>query len=179
MKFARLSLPSLPVLAVLAVMALLGLQGAVEYWLMAPLKADTVKLTQEVTSLRMQQPSGSPLQSKTEARFGQILEHLEGPRITRIRVERLHALADQNNVVMRKASYRNASTPGDIDHQELQIELAGAYPSIRLFLRAVLEEDSAAAIESLEFSRPSGSGGVRAQVRMALYFRKTTLGPDA
>ena len=54
---------------------------------------------------------------------------------------------------------------------KIQADLAGAYPAIRQFLRALLAQDQAAAVDSLEFSRPPGSGGVRAQVRMTLYLR--------
>lgn len=178
MKFARLSSPSFSALAVLAVAAMLGLQGAIEYWVIAPLKVDAAALAQEVKNQRDRHAASPPSQSKTTAQLDEILARLESPDATRIRIERLHALADQSSVVIRKASYLNAATPGDIGHREIQLELVATYPAIRQFLRAVQDEDSAAALESLEFSRPPG-GGVRAQVRMALYFRKMGARPSA
>ena len=72
--------------------------------------------------------------------------------------------------------------PGAIVRHEMTADLGGSYPAIRQFLRALLAEDQAVAVEALEFSRPGGSVGnagsagssaVRAQVRMALYSRST------
>jgi hypothetical protein len=89
---------------------------------------------------------------------------------------------------VRKASYplpsstAATSASSAIVRQEMTADLGGTYPAIRQFLRAVLLDDPALAVEAVEFSRLNGGGvtsvssgagtvAVRAQVRFALYSR--------
>lgn len=179
MKFSNLALPPFPVLVALSLVAMLGLQGFVEYGLLAPLAADTAKLGDDIQRLRTQSAFEPPSVPKTQAQLDDILSRLQAPDATTARIERLHQIAGEYGVVLRKASYRSQAVPGAIVRHEMTADLGGAYPAIRQFLRALLAEDQAVAVEALEFSRPgggvgsTGSSAVRAQVRMALYSRST------
>ncbi len=99
---------------------------------------------------------------------------LQEPDANTARIERLHQLAGQNAVVLRKANYKDLPMTGVISRHEMTADLAGAYPAIRQLLRALLAEDQAISLEALEFSRPNGSGTVHAQVRMVFYSRSTS-----
>lgn len=168
-------LPPFPILVALAVLAMLGLQGLVEYTLFATLTADSAKLGQDIK--RLQTQSTKPLQSTTQLRLDDVLSQLQDQNKISDRIKRLHKIAEENSVTLRKAGYASQHMPGDILRHEIQADLAGAYPAIRQFLRAVLAQDQAAAIESLEFGRLNGTvgvGGVRARVRLTLYAHRIT-----
>ncbi|MDP3651274.1 MAG: hypothetical protein Q8R67_06290 [Rhodoferax sp.] len=182
MKSSNLALPPFPILVALSLVAMLGLQGFVEYGLLAPLAADTAKLGDDIQGLRIKSAFEPPSVPKTQAQLDDILSRLHAPDATTARIERLHQIANAYGVVLRKASYQSQTVPGAIVRHEMTADLGGSYPAIRQFLRALLAEDQAVAVEALEFSRPGGSVGnagsagssaVRAQVRMALYSRST------
>jgi Tfp pilus assembly protein PilO len=172
MKLANLVLPPVPVLAALAVVAMLGLQAWVEYRLLAPLVRETVKVSEELNTLRKLSAREAPERPKTKLRLNEILAHLPDQHGTAMRIERLHQVAAANNVVLRKASYKSQLVTPDIWRHEIQADVGGAYPDMRQFLRDLAEQDQASAVDSLEFSRPPGSTGVRAQLRLTLYFRR-------
>ena len=177
MKLSNRVLPPFPIIIALAVVAMLGLQALLEFRLLAPQAAQVLKLTQDVKRVRAMPASEAPSPPKTTARLDDILSRLDQQDSNDVRIERLHEMADTNGVAVRKASYLNKVLPGNISRHEIQLDLAGTYPAIRQFLRAVLAQDEAAAVESLEFSRPTGgvgSAGVRAQVRLTLYSRRST-----
>ena len=166
-------LPPFPILVALAVLAMLGLQGLVEYTLFATLTADSAKLGQDIK--RLQTQSTKPLQ--ITLRLDDVLSQLQDQNKISDRIRCLHKIAEENSVTLRKASYASQRMPGDILRHEIQADLAGAYPAIRQFLRALLAQDQAAAIESLEFGRLNGTagvGGVRARVRLTLYSSRIT-----
>ena len=174
MKLSNRVLPPFPIIIALAVVAMLGLQALLEFRLLAPQAAEVVKLTQDVKQARAMPAPEAPSRPKTTARLDDILSRLDQQDSNDERIERLHDMADTSGVAVRKASYQNKALPGNISRHEIQLDLAGAYPAIRQFLRAVLAQDEAAAVESLEFSRPTGGVGVRAQVRLTLYSRRST-----
>lgn len=171
MKLIKLPAPSLPVLVTLAVLAMLGLQGLLEYRLLGPLVAEAAKLSQDLQQGRARAASDSPARPKTALRLEEIMSQLHDQNATAQRIERMHQVADQNGVVLRKAGYRSQSMQGDLSRHEIQAEIAGTYPAIRQFLRTLLAQDDAATLDLIEFSRPVGGTGVRAQLRMSLYFR--------
>lgn len=173
MKLTQFSLPPISVFAALAVVAMLGLQGSIEYWLIAPLQVDVARLSQDVQQRRARTASEVTAKPKAALRLEEALSHLHNQNASNLRVEKLHQFADENGVVMRKASYKNHALQGDLARQEIQAEVAGAYPGVRQFLRTVLAQDDAATLDLIEFSRLVGGGDVRAQVRMSLYFRRT------
>lgn len=177
MKPSNMARPPFFVLVALAVVVMLGLQGLIEYRMVAPLETDAAKLYEDIQHLRSNPTPEAPSRLRTTVRLDEILARLEKQDANDARIERLHQMADDNGVVLRKASYRNQTIAGDISRHEIQADLAGVYPAIRQFLRDLLAQDEAAAVESLEFSRPHasvGSAGVRAQVRLTLYSRRIT-----
>ena len=172
MKLIDLPVRSLPVLVALALVAMLGLQGLIEYRLLAPLAGEVAKLSQDLQQGRTRAASGSPARPKTALRVEEIMSQLHDQSATAERIERLHQVADQNAVVLRKAGYRSQAMQGDLWRHEIQAEIVGTYPAIRQFLRTLMAQDDAATLDLIEFSRPVGGTGVRAQLRMSLYFRR-------
>lgn len=182
MKAINLRMPSFFVTLVFSGLAMVGVQGFVEYRMLRPITQATEKLGDDVYRLQAQAASQPAAVPKTQTQLDVILAHLPMQGATTERVERMHLLADQNGVVVRKASYPAPTKPSAIVRQEMTADLGGTYPAIRQFLRAVLLEDQALAVESVEFSRLNGGGvtsvssgvgtvPVRAQVRFALYSR--------
>ena len=172
MKLTKLPVPSLPVLVALAVGAMLGLQGLIEYRLLAPLASESAKLSQNLQQVRVRAVGDSPARPKTVLRLEEIMSQLRDQNAIAERIELLHQAADQNGVVLRKAGYRSQALQGELARHEIQVEIAGTYPAIRQFLRTVMAEDDAAALDLIEFSRPVGGTAVRAQLRISLYFRR-------
>ena len=172
MKLRSMLVPPLPILVALAVLAMLGLQGLVEYRLLASRAVDVGQLTQAIRQLHHPGVAEAPSPSKTKKQLDGLLTRLAKQESNAARIERLHQLAQVHGVVLRKASYRNQTMSGEISRHEIQADLVGAYPAIRQFLRVCLAQDEAAALESLEFSRPAGGASVQAQVRLALYSRR-------
>jgi hypothetical protein len=82
----------------------------------------------------------------------------------------MHQLATEYNVQLKKASYQAKETPENpIVQHEIQAELTGSYPAIRQFLHALLSQNQATALESVEVNRATGHVGVRVQVRFKFY----------
>lgn len=169
MKLANLTPSQLLALVALAVLAMLGLQGLFEYRILAPLRLDGTRLQADIQELKSQRGADAPTQPKSKARLDEILLQLQNQKTTAVRIERLHQMASEYGVQVRKANYKRQPLSGELLRHEIQAELSGTYPGIRQFLRAMLAEDQAAALESIEFSRPSASAIVRAQVHIALY----------
>ena len=126
-----------------------------------------------------QSPRPMPQRHKVAEQLDQLQERLPLQQETNQRIHQLHQLADQNRVEIRKASYsapaaqaKTASLP----RHEITMELAGAYPDVRQFLRDLQAQDQALALDSLEFSRPNNqsttaAGGVRTRLQASLYYR--------
>lgn len=161
--------PGFAVGIALAVLTLLALQAGLEYRLLLPLGAQVRQLSQEVQTLRQNKPGATAQVSLPQARLQAILARLEQQPIAQARIERMHKIAAQNAVLVRKASYQNKSNLGSVSRHEVQADLSGSYPAIRQFLRDLMAQDEALALESIEFSRPAGSASVRAQVRLVLF----------
>lgn len=172
MKLTNLPLPSFSALVALAVVAMLGVQAMLEYRLLAPLQGDVARLSQDVQQRRARAVTDAPVRPKAALRLEEVLSHLHNQNASAVRIGQLHQFADENGVVLRKVSYKNHALQGGLQRHEVQAEVAGAYPGIRQFLRTALERDEAATLDLIEFSRPVGGSGVRAQVRMSLYFRR-------
>ena len=115
MKRISVSRPPFAVLVALAVLALLGFQAFFEYRLLAPLAGDTAKLTEDIRQLRAQPPGSRPgnitasapiARPTTKARLEGVLARLPSQETTSTRIERIHQLASEYGVAVRKASYR-------------------------------------------------------------------------
>ena len=173
MKPWQIPTPPLRVLLLLAVLAMGALQAAFELRLLAPLKFRVAALEAAVQRLPTRPAGEAAAPPKTQLQLDVILSRLEGEDDTKARIERLHQVAAAHGVQLRKASYKTLALAAGLSRHEVQADVAGTYPALREFLRDLLEQDPAAAIESLEFSRPPGSAGVRAQLRLGLYLRSS------
>lgn len=152
-----------------AVLAMLALQGWFEYRLLAPVAAEVKQLGADLQALSSTRATVKPPVSPPQARLQDILARLAQQPDLQERIERMHKIVDQNAVVLRKASYQSQSNGGDILRHEIQADLIGSYPALRGFLRELMVQDEAMALEALEFSRPAGSVGIRAQVRLVMF----------
>jgi hypothetical protein len=168
MKFSTPEISFAPAL-VAAVLAMLALQGWFEYQLLAPVAVEVRQLGADLQALDSTRATVKPPVSPPQVRLQGILARLEQQPDLQARIERMHIIVARNAVVLRKASYQNQSNVGDILRHEIQADLSGSYPALRQFLRELMAQDEALAVESLEFSRPVGSVGIRAQVRLVLF----------
>ncbi len=159
----------IPAFAVGLALIMLALQGWVEYQLLMPLSAQVKQLGQDIQAQRNSHVKPIAPVSPAHARLQDILARLAQQPADQARVERLHKIAAQHTVLVRKASYQNKSTAGSISRHEIQADLSGSYPAIRQFLRDLMAQDESLALESIELSRPAGSAGIRAQVRLVLF----------
>jgi hypothetical protein len=162
-------MPSFAMGLALAVLTLLALQGWVEYRLLMPLGVQVQQLGQNFQTLRNTTATTALQVSPPQARLQAILARLGQQPVNQVRIVRMHEIAVKNAVQLRKANYQNKSVMGSIQRHEIQADLSGSYPAIRQFLRDLMAQDDAWALESIELSRPAGSAGIRAQVRMVLF----------
>lgn len=168
MKFSTPDISFAPAL-VAAVLVMLALQGWLEYQLLAPVALEVRQLGADLQALDGARATVKPPMSPPLVRLQDILARLKQQPDLQARIERLHIIAVRNAVLLRKASYENQSKAGDILRHEIQADISGSYPALRQFLRELMAQDEALAVESLEFSRPVGSVGIRAQVRLVLF----------
>ena len=166
---APLSMPPFFSALVLLVAAMLALQGWVEYRLLLPISAQVQKLEADFSVRRSTRAALASTASPPQIRLQDILVRLAQQPKNQVRIERMHQIAAQSAVVLRKASYQKQSGAGVVVRHEIQADLSGSYPAIRQFLSELMAQDEALALESLEFSRLAGSMGVRAQVRLVMY----------
>jgi Tfp pilus assembly protein PilO len=167
-------------LVALAILFMLAAQAVFETRLLAPLADDVAQLTDAIGQQRARAAAHLQQRPTAVVQLEAIASRLPKQDATQTRIEQLHRIANQHSVVLRKVSYKHTDKDSDksqvlTDHwgrHGIQADIAGAYPDLRQFLRAILAQDEALAIESLEFSRPPDSQGVRAQVRMTLYFQR-------
>lgn len=165
----KLPMPGFAAATALAVLAMLALQAWVELRLLPPQVAQVRQMAQSVQALRhasatQDQPVAAPQQ-----RLQTLLARLAALPGTPERIQRMHKIAAAQAVLVRKASYHKNSVSGLVVRHEVQADFSGSYPAIRQFLRDLMAQDEALALESIELSRPAGSTGVRAQVRLVLF----------
>lgn len=181
MKISSTNLPPFPVVVALAVATLLALQAWFEYGVLAPLATDSLKLRKEIDDLKGKVArsrigpavvENSSRQNATK-QLEDALAQLETRATLDARIGYLHQFASEHGVTLRKAGYRRNRMPGGIVRHEIQTDLTGGYPAIRQFLRTLLVKDRAAALESLEFNRPTAGGSVNAQATLVLFLRDT------
>ncbi|OIN92195.1 MAG: hypothetical protein AUJ20_08530 [Comamonadaceae bacterium CG1_02_60_18] len=162
-------MPGFAAAMTLAVVAMLALQAWVEYRWLPPQAAQMRQLEQSVQAHRIASATRAAPVAAPQERLQGILARLAQVPSAQERIERIHKIAADQAVVVRKASYHKNSVSGLVVRHEVQADLSGGYPAIRQFLRELMKQDEALAIESIELSRPAGSVGVRAQVRLVLF----------
>lgn len=171
MKFSTRTWSPFVMWLTLALLVMLGLQAVLEFRLLAPLAAEMGELNRGIKTLQGKSAAQIKSVSPPQARLEEVLVRLQQQPGNQTRIERLHQTAAQHGVLLRKAGYQNQPPTNGLWRHEVQADLSGSYPAIRQFLRDALAQDDALALESLEFSRPAGSTGVRAQVRLVFFSR--------
>ncbi len=90
-------------------------------------------------------------------------------------LERLFAAAARENLDLPQGDYRVAKeSTGRLIRYEIMLPLKGSYPGLRRFIAQSLQETPALSLQGASFVRQgAGDIGVDAQVRLALYVRRT------
>jgi Tfp pilus assembly protein PilO len=153
----------------LALLVMLGLQVLFEFQLFAPKAAEVRGLGDDIQTLQGRSAEQLKLVSQPQARLQEVLTRLQMQPSNQVRIERMHRIADQNSVLLSKVGYQSKLQSGELIRHEVQADMSGNYPNIRQFLRTLLAQDEALVLEAIEFSRPSGNPGVRAQVRLVFF----------
>ncbi|MFN7085525.1 MAG: hypothetical protein ACK4N4_02720 [Burkholderiales bacterium] len=89
-------------------------------------------------------------------------------------VERLYALARKAKLELQQGEYRLEDSGPGLASYRVTLPLRGAYPHVRGFVGAVLEEMPTASIDALRFERKkAGDAQLDAQIRLTVHFRST------
>lgn len=87
-------------------------------------------------------------------------------------LERLYALARKAKLELQQGEYRLEGRGPGLMSYRVTLPIRGAYPHIREFIAAVLEEMPIASVDALRFERKKvGDVQLDAQVRLTLHFR--------
>jgi len=162
-------------IGVAALLLVLALPGLLWWQLLLPKQMSVHRLQQEIARLRAEKKGGSlPL---PQVQLADLMEDLKTVNGLSGRVGLVHRLLKDNGVAILSAAYKLA--PGDasgIGRYEMQLETDGPYYGLRLFLRALLEKDTAIALEAIDFRRPVGGGNnVRATLKLVMYVNEVAL----
>ncbi len=176
MKVAKLDVSPFAGRVLMAILVMTGLQVAFEYHLMMPLSYEISQASHPSHIPHIQPTVPFTPVSSPKARLDDIVLRLSNQPSLDKRILKMHQLATEYNVQLKKASYQTKEaketkeTPDSrIVQHEIQAELTGSYPAIRQFLYALLSQNQATALESVKVNRATGHAGVRVQVRLMLY----------
>jgi hypothetical protein len=168
MKLAWLDISPFAGWVVMALLSMTGMQVAFESQVMMPL-ASSISQASRPSHTPAPATPATPA-SSPKARLDDIVLRLSNQPSLDDRILKMHQLATEYNVQLKKASYQAKETPENpIVQHEIQAELTGSYPAIRQFLHALLSQNQATALESVEVNRATGHVGVRVQVRFKFY----------
>jgi hypothetical protein len=90
------------------------------------------------------------------------------------RLERVHTVAHQLGLEMKRADYRLASHPDrKIDRYQMVIPVRGDYPTIRAFVTAVLREQPTLSLEQIQLQRKDiGEMALDTEITFTFYLAK-------
>lgn len=166
--FDSFRLPTLGLVG-LALVILFGLQGLWEHFVMQPQRLQLQHLNSSLMNLSATRQAHLNSGTKPPSRMDDVLLRLGQQPSIEDRIMKIHVLASEHNVLIRKAAYQKQTKPGTLFQLEIQADLNGSYPAIRQFLRAFLLQDEAAGMGSLDFTRSTAGESVQSQVRLILY----------
>lgn len=87
-------------------------------------------------------------------------------------LEHLYSLARKAKLELRQGEYRLEGRGPGLMAYRVTLPMRGAYPQIREFIGAVLEEMPIVSVDALRFERKKvGDAQLEAQVRLTIYFR--------
>jgi hypothetical protein len=119
------------------------LQFVVEYAFLQPLARRLVLLELDVQENRKKSATIAPNEPQTQVQIDTILMRLPPASKAMSRLGKLHQLADSNGVILKAVNYQDSVLPGPIVLKEISAELSGPYPSVRNYLRELLEAEEA------------------------------------
>ena len=137
---------------------------------LANLRHDVEHLRAEASSISIARQGSS-----TQTQLSELMQRLGNPDQLPDRVAQLHKLLRDNGVVLAKAGYKLVyGGESGINRYEIQLEIDGPYYGVRLFLRSLLKEDEAIALDSLDLHRQPGSGNtIQASMRWTMFVKGT------
>jgi len=104
-----------------------------------------------------------------QTRLDDVLQRLHRLQGIHERIVQIHDIAARRGVLLRHANYKKPPTESGIARLDMQVDLSGSYPAVRLFLRDLVQQDPAAAIESLDFAISPGMDGIITRARLVLF----------
>lgn len=152
------------------------LPGLLWVQLLLPKRVLVNRLQQDIAHLRA--ASGeTPPRALSQVQLADLTERLETVSELTGRVGLVHQLLKVNGISLLNASYKLVpGSAGGIGRYEIQLETDGPYYGLRLFLRALLAEDTAIALAAVDLRRPVGGGGnVRAVLKLVMYVNEEAL----
>lgn len=159
-------------LSVLAIALLLGATLYVHWVAMPPLQARLQALEARPPSARR---ALAPPAADEVDQLRTFYRHFEGGASLPTHLKALHRLAQRHGIAMRQGEYRLVAG-GDARLRQYQMTLPvhGAYPDLRRFVAAVLQEVPAAALDQVTFERRRvEDGAVEARVQFTVFLPAT------
>jgi len=90
------------------------------------------------------------------------------------KLERVHAVARQLGVEMKRADYRLVSQPErKIDRYQMVVPIRGDYPTVRAFVTAVLREQPTLSLDQIQLQRKDiADGALDTQITFTFHLAK-------
>jgi Tfp pilus assembly protein PilO len=155
----------------LVALAMLAAAGVFHLVSLAPLKAKSAHLAQQLARQAAPSQAGEP--QSADDRVRALYAFLKKDEQATDWLARLHAIGAATGVQMKSASYRSQNTEGKIVRYEIVLPVSGSYPQIREFLRRSLEEIPVLSLDQLSLKREKRTDdAVQAELRMTLHMVK-------
>ena len=163
---------SRPMMAGALLVALCGAAYVVE---IAPLAERVAAQRSGIEQLHTAQAIRTPVAQTPAEQLESFYAFFPGDDIVPAVLERLFAAAARENLDLPQGDYRVAKeSTGRLIRYEIMLPLKGSYPGLRRFIAQSLQETPALSLQGASFVRQGASDiGVDAQVRLALYVRRT------
>lgn len=169
----------LDMLGTAGVLGLGVLLSCVAFFLTAVNPAEQELQAQRAAAERMK--SRSPYQKISAGSDADELQRFQNlfPPVERLtdELDRLYALAHKAKLELQQGEYRlEGRAPGLLSYR-VTLPIRGAYPQIREFIGAVLEEMPIASVDALRFERKQPADTqLEAQLRLTIHFRPADAG---
>lgn len=142
-----------------------------------PMQARERALREDAMSLRVQMDTRRQVRTTGQDPSGQLSEfyaYFPAARSSADILEKIYQAAADTGLTLEVGEYRKIDDPAlHLSRFDMTFPLSGvSYTKLREFLEKVLRENPSLAVDSLNLSRPSISGGaLEAQLRLTWYFR--------
>ncbi|PHV13529.1 hypothetical protein [Chitinimonas sp. BJB300] len=146
------------------------LLGAIAVWLiqLRPRDAKLQELTNEMQAAQQAQ-STQPVKKDALSIF---YSHFPAFSTLPDQLAAIDTAATAADMVVRESEYRLQSVTGlPLLRYQVNLPIDGDYPSLRTFLKAVLDRSSNAILDEVRFDRDEASDVVTARLRFSFYYR--------